>query len=113
MPFVVPKGRRRFGWPVKVRVADLEGKEVVQEFTAHFEVAGVDRLAGLLGGDDPLQARGLLQEVWVGWADVVGDDMAPVAFDAQLRDELLQDPAMLRAVATALGDGLAGRREKN
>ena len=102
-----------FRQPVRVRPPGAID-EPAQEFTAILRQLPVSRLAALAAGGgslDELQAT--LREVLVGWDGVVDETGEPVPFSAERAQELLEIPAVLRALAEAMATGLADLRQKN
>jgi hypothetical protein len=108
MAFVLKKVSS-YKWPVSVDVPVDGGKFKKETFTAVFKKMSRSAFNDLVEqGDDALIAE--IVEGWEGVKDEDGDD---IEYNSETRDQLFDDPYVLRAVIMAYTDSLVGAQAKN
>ena len=108
MPFVLKKVSS-YKWPVAVDVPVDGGKFKKETFTAIFKKMSRSAFNDLVEqGDDALIAE--IVEGWEGIKDEDGDD---IEYCRETRDQLFDDPYVLRAVVSAYTESLLGAQAKN
>lgn len=108
MAFVLKKVSS-YKWPVSVDVPVDGGKFKKETFTAVFKKMSRSAFNDLVEqGDDAL--IGEIVEGWEGIKDEDGDD---IEYSSETRDQLFDDPYVLRAVITAYTESLLGAQAKN
>lgn len=104
---------RRVEWPVKVRVPE-KGKTRIESFTGIFEVPDIETAIERIGdGKEFEKVREFLEEVFVGWRDVVDANGQAVPFSEEAKAAALSRHDVCEAVAEAFHEVLQGGRRKN
>lgn len=103
-----------FDWPVTVR-APKDGGFEEQTFTVRFRAITSGRAKRLAEDLAPAAARDqerkladLLPDVVIGWRDVVDEDGAPIPFDADALERILDLPYVRVAVMAAYVQAITG-----
>jgi hypothetical protein len=108
MAFVLKKVSS-YKWPVSVDVPVDGGKFKKETFTAVFKKMSRSAFNDLVEqGDDAL-----IGEIVEGWEGVKDEDGEEIEYNEAMRDELFDDPYVMRAVITAYTESLLGAQAKN
>lgn len=108
MAFVLKKSSS-YKWPVTVEVPMDGGRFKKETFTAIFRKMSRSAFNDLIDqGDDAL-----VNEIIQGWENVKDEDGEEVPFDEDAKQQLFDDPYVLRALITAYTDSLTGEKAKN
>ena len=108
MAFVLKKVAS-YKWPVKVEIPVDGGKFETQTFDAIFKKMSRSSFNDLVDkGDDAL-----VGEILLGWEGINDDAGKPVPFTEKNKQQLCDDPYVLRALIQAYADSLTGVTAKN
>ena len=108
MAFVLKKVAS-YKWPVKVEIPVDGGKFETQTFDAIFKKMSRSSFNDLVDkGDDAL-----VGEILLGWEGINDDAGKPVPFTEKNKQQLCDDPYVLRALIQAYADSLTGVTSKN
>lgn len=108
MAFVLKKVSS-YKWPVSVDVPVDGGKFKKETFTAIFKKMSRSAFNDLVEqGDDALIA-----EIVEGWEGIKDEDGDSIEYSSETRDQLFDDPYVLRAVINAYTESLLGAQAKN
>jgi hypothetical protein len=108
MSFVLKKVSS-YKWPVAVDVPVDGGKFKKETFTAVFKKMSRSAFNDLIEqGDDAL-----IGEIVEGWEGIKDEDGDEIEYSEKMRDELFDDPYVLRAVINAYTESLLGAQAKN
>ena len=108
MAFVLKKVSS-YKWPVSVDVPVDGGKFKKETFTAVFKKMSRSAFNDLVEqGDDAL-----IGEIVEGWEGVKDEEGEEIEYNEAMRDELFDDPYVMRAVITAYTESLLGAQAKN
>jgi hypothetical protein len=108
MAFVLKKVSS-YKWPVAVDVPVDGGKFKKETFTAVFKKMSRSAFNDLIEqGDDAL-----ISEIVEGWEGIKDEDGDEIEYSDATRDELFDDPYVLRAVINAYTESLLGAQAKN
>ncbi|MCR9218926.1 MAG: hypothetical protein NXI21_01750 [Alphaproteobacteria bacterium] len=107
----------RFTWPVEIRVPTESGTFQTQAIRAQFRVLPQSRLEEIARArvDDQDTNRSMIHEALIGWEarDVVDEDGAEIPFSEGVKDQLLDIPYVLIAMAKAYRDAvITGEKSK-
>jgi hypothetical protein len=97
-----------YKWPVTVELPD-NGQYNKETFTAIFKRVGRKAFEDL---DDARTAE-FIDEVLLGWEDVVDDEGTPIPFCEEMKAELMDDTYFVRGVMEAYLQSLQGAKAKN
>ena len=108
MAFVLKKVSS-YKWPVAVDVPVDGGKFKKETFTAIFKKMSRTAFNDLVEqGDDAL-----ISEIVEGWEGIKDEDGDDIEYCRETRDQLFDDPYVLRAVVSAYTESLLGAQAKN
>ena len=108
MAFVLKK-TASYKWEVKVEVPVDGNQFETQAFEAVFKKISRSAFNNLVDkGDDAL-----VGEILLGWEGINDDTSKPVPFTEKNKDQLCDDPYVLRALIQAYADSLTGVTAKN
>ena len=108
MAFVLKK-TASYKWPVTVETPIDGGKFETQAFEAVFKKISRSAFNNLVDkGDDAL-----VGEILLGWEGINDDAGKPVPFTEKNKQQLCDDPYVLRALIQAYADSLTGVTAKN
>lgn len=112
MPFILKKGSNYF-WPVKYQSpSDTGGKWDTQTFDAQFKRLSDSRVKELLN-DEKNTDLSFCVEILVGWRGVMDESKVEIPFSESARDELLDQPSLAKAIASAYLESIVGAKVKN
>ena len=108
MAFVLKK-TASYKWEVKVEVPVDGNQFETQAFEAVFKKISRSAFNNLVDkGDDAL-----VGEILLGWEGVTDEAGKPVAFTEKNKEQLCDDPYVLRALIQAYADSVTGAPAKN
>ena len=108
MAFVLEK-TASYKWEVKVEVPVDGNQFETQAFEAVFKKISRSAFNNLVDkGDDAL-----VGEILLGWEGVTDEAGKPVAFTEKNKEQLCDDPYVLRALIQAYADSVTGAPAKN
>ena len=105
--FIV-KNDDAYWWPVTIKFP-AAGSFTTQTFEALFKVLPASRVVELSNGT-PVD---ILKEALLDWKGIVDEERNDIAFNEDVRDQLLDNPFFIAALAEALTASFSGRRVKN
>lgn len=103
-----------YKWSVSIETPVSPGKREVETFDAEFKrlpQSEIEALVDQLG--DTITNRELARTVVVGWGGIVDKDKNEVSYSEEMRDRLLDIPAVANCVVKAWLESLAGAKTKN
>ncbi|WP_142851003.1 hypothetical protein [Telmatospirillum sp. J64-1] len=111
MKFVFTK-EKTVEWPVKVKVPTDGGNYATQTFNAKYKILPQEQYDAIVK-DDPMAAdKPVLRAVLQGW-DMLGENNAPLPFDSENREAVLDIPYVRQALITGYLEAISGGRRKN
>jgi len=114
MAFVL-KSSNSYFWPVTVEVPVSGGKWEKTTFDIEFQDLSQSRLQEIaeLSGEGALSDVDIAKEVMSGWSGIVDAEGDDLPYSISARDQLLDQPMLASAIASAYIDSKQGAKRKN